>query len=52
VPDVSVPSTFPETVAIAKSLEDLKILWDEAVAGGFSKQVQVLISDRKKVLSQ
>jgi hypothetical protein len=51
VPDVSVPPNFRESVDDATSLDDLKILWDEAVAGGFSKQVQALISDRKKVLS-
>ena len=52
VPDVSVSPNFYETVSAASSNDELKKLWDEAVAGGFSKQVSSAISDRKKVLAQ
>jgi hypothetical protein len=48
----SVPPNFRESVASAATTDELKTLWDEAVAGGFSKQVTSEITARKKELSE
>lgn len=48
----SVPPNFRETIASATTTDELKLLWDEAVAGGFSKQVTAEISARKAELSK
>lgn len=48
---VTVPPNFYESVSAAESHDVLKTLWDEAVAGGFSKQVNSAITARKKELA-
>lgn len=48
---VTVPPNFREMVADATTTDELKALWDEAVAGGFSGQVNAEITARKKALA-
>jgi len=49
-PAVSMPSDFVERIASADSLDVLKVLWGEAVAGGWSGAVQAAVTTRKGVL--
>jgi hypothetical protein len=51
VPAVEIPADFLPRVASAKTLTDLEARWNEAVAGGFSKDVATLIKARKKELA-
>jgi hypothetical protein len=48
---VEVPVDFLPRVASAKTLTDLEARWNEAVAGGFSKDVATVIKARKKELA-
>ena len=48
---VKMPDGFLDAVANADTLELLKGLWAESVAGGFSAQVQDAVTARKGVLS-
>ena len=50
-PAVAVPGDFAERVGKAVTLADLATLWNEAVAGGFSADVNELVTARKKALS-
>lgn len=50
-PVVAVPVGFIGMVESAVSLDDLKSLWAEAVAGGFSKTVQDVVTKRKGELA-
>lgn len=50
-PAVAVPADFADRVEGATSVADLSALWAEAVAGGYSADVQVQVSARKKVLA-
>lgn len=40
-----------DAIAKAKTLDELKQVWTDAVAGGYSDQVRKLIDERKKALS-
>jgi len=44
---VPVPDQFVAHVLSAESLDELKALWAEAVAGGFSTEVQDVVTKRK-----
>lgn len=48
---VDMPVGFRNLVTGAKSIDELRARWDEAVAGGFHEQVKQLVDNRKKVLS-
>jgi hypothetical protein len=48
---VPMPDGFRELVTGAQTVDALRALWDEAVAGGFHEQVKQLVDNRKKVLS-
>ena len=48
---VSVPNDFSARVGKCVTLADLSALWAEAVAGGYSAEVQVEVTARKKVLA-
>ena len=48
---VSVPNDFSARVGKCVTLADLSALWAEAVAGGYSADVQVEVTARKKVLA-
>jgi hypothetical protein len=50
-PSVKMPEGFLDSVANADSLELLKGLWAESVAGGFSAQVQDAVTARKGELA-
>lgn len=50
-PVVEMPEGFLDAVANAENVDLLKGLWAEAVAGGFSAQVQDAVTARKGVLS-
>lgn len=50
-PAVKLPNAFIGKVETAESLEALKMLWAEAVAGGYSAEVQDVVTARKKALS-
>lgn len=51
VPDVAVPANFVGLVEEASTLDGLEALWHESVKGGFSGQVQAVITKRKKALA-
>ena len=48
---VAVPTNFLDKVAAVGSLTDLAELWKQAVAGGFSSEVNDVVTARKKALS-
>jgi hypothetical protein len=50
-PNVSVPDGFLDLVAEASTVDGLQSLWHEAVKGGFSKQVQSVVTKRKGELA-
>lgn len=50
-PAQPVPDGLLKEIEIAETLEDLKLLWSDAVAGGWSAQVQDAVTARKKALS-
>jgi hypothetical protein len=50
-PDVVVPDGFLDLVAEASTLDGLQSLWHEAVKGGFSKQIQAVVTKRKGELA-
>jgi hypothetical protein len=45
------PASVLKEIETAETLEDLKLLWSDAVAGGWSAQVQDAVTARKKALS-
>jgi hypothetical protein len=51
VTPVAVPGGFQELVTGAQALDDLRALWEQAVAGGFHEQVKQIVENRKAVLS-
>lgn len=46
------PEDFPELITSSRTLEELKIRWEEAVAAGWHEQVKQLVENRKAVLSR
>jgi len=50
-PAVKMPAGLLEAIPKLETLDALKIVWAEAVAGGYSAEVQDVISARKKELS-
>lgn len=46
-PAVPVPDNYLDLVAGASTVDELKALWSEAVAGGFSAEVSDVVSTRK-----
>jgi hypothetical protein len=48
---VAVPENFAEAVGAVKSLPALAELWKQAVAGGYSAEVNEIVTARKKVLA-
>ena len=48
---VVVPDYIPNAIANADSLDELKKLWESAVAAGYSDQVMTAINARKKALA-
>lgn len=48
---VTIPADFNDRVSGVGSLADLAALWGEAVAGGFSADVNEIVTARKKELS-
>lgn len=46
-----VPADFMEKVSTAKDEAELKKLWEEGLANGWSEQIQKVFSARKKVVS-
>ena len=50
-PAQPIPDGLLKEIEIAETLEDLKLLWSDAVAGGWSAQVQDAVTARKKALS-
>lgn len=50
-PAQPVPASALKEIETAETLDDLKLLWSDAVAGGWSAQVQDAVTARKKVLS-
>jgi hypothetical protein len=51
VTPVAVPDGFQELVTGADNLNDLKALWEQAVAAGFHQQIQQIVENRKQVLT-
>ena len=51
VSPVIVPDGFQELVTGAENLDDLKALWEQAVAAGFHQQIQQIVENRKQVLT-
>ena len=50
-PAQDMPADFLDLVKSATTLDELKQLWSDAVAGGFSGQVQDVVTKRKKELA-
>ena len=50
-PAVAVPDGLLDTISKLESIDALKVVWAEAVAGGYSADVQDAVTARKKVLS-
>lgn len=50
-PAVAVPDGLLDTISKLESIEALKVVWAEAVAGGYSADVQDAVTARKKELS-
>lgn len=50
-PAQPVPDGLLKEIEIAETLDDLKLLWSDAVAGGWSAEVQALVTKRKGELS-
>lgn len=50
-PAVSVPDGLLDTISKLESIDALKVVWAEAVAGGYSADVQDAVTARKKELS-
>lgn len=50
-PAVKIPDGLLETISKLESIDALKVVWAEAVAGGYSADVQDAVTARKKELS-
>ena len=50
-PAQDMPADFLDLVKSATTLDELKQLWADAVSGGFSSQVQDVVTKRKKELA-
>jgi len=50
-PAQPLPDGLLKEIEIAETLDDLKLLWSDAVAGGWSAEVQALVTKRKGELS-
>lgn len=50
-PAVKIPDGLLDTISKLESIDALKVVWAEAVAGGYSADVQDAVTARKKELS-
>ena len=50
-PAVKIPDGLLDTISKLESIDALKVVWAEAVAGGYSAEVQDAVTARKKELS-
>ena len=50
-PAVKIPDGLLDTISRLESIDALKVVWTEAVAGGYSADVQDAVTARKKELS-
>lgn len=50
-PAVKMPAGLLDAISRLESLDALKVVWAEAVAGGYSAEVQDAVSARKKALA-